>query len=151
MSAPTGNFRGQRTQSSTGGYKTLASSIASGNNGDAFKRIYANAYLRFNGNSDLALSSTLGIQKGDYAPTNTNNYSFSTVKSASGPQVGNYKNKALISTPSSATSLSAVHTTSMMGATNCSSNSCLCIGCPPGKKCVRYNTNVDAYVCVNSN
>jgi hypothetical protein len=65
----TGNIRGQRTQSSTNGYKTLGSSIASGNNGGAFKRIYINAYQRYNGNSDLALSSTLGIQKGDYGNT----------------------------------------------------------------------------------
>ena len=63
----TGNIRGQRTQSSTGGYKTLASSIASGNNGGAFKRIYIDAYSRYNGNSNLALSSTLGITYGTYS------------------------------------------------------------------------------------
>ena len=42
----TGNIRGQRTQSSANGYKTLASSIASGNNGGCFKRIYVNAFER---------------------------------------------------------------------------------------------------------
>ena len=124
----TGNIRGQRTQSSTGGFKTLASSIASGNNGGAFKRIYINAYQRYNGNSDLALSSTLGIQKGDYA--HTSSQSLSTVKSASGPQVGNYVNAGLISTPPGATSLSAVH----LGATRSSglggTNPAIC--CPRG-------------------
>jgi hypothetical protein len=87
----TGNIRGQRTQSSTGGFKTLASSIASGNNSGAFKRIYANAYQRYNGNSELALSYSLGINKGDYA--HTSSQSLSTVKSASGPQVGDYTKK----------------------------------------------------------
>ena len=112
----TGNFRGQRTQSSTGGYKTLGSSIASGNNGGAFKRIYINAFYRYNGNSDLALSSTLGIQKGDYAPTNTNNYSFA---SASGPKLGDYKKKVLIITPQSARTLSEVYTSSVIGNGEC--------------------------------
>ena len=150
----TGNIRGQRTQSSTGGFKTLASSIASGNNGGAFKRIYINAFERYNGNSELALTSTLGIQKGDYASTNTNNYSFSTVKSASGPQVSNYKNAGLITTPPGATSLSAIHTTSMMGASKCSNqcgNGCCKQGatccspgppgicCPNGQKCCNGN------------
>ena len=91
----TGNIRGQRTQSSTGGFKTLGSSIASGNNGGAFKRIYIDAYSRFNGNSDLALIYTLGINKGHYA--HTSSQSLSTVKSASGPQVGNNINKSNIS------------------------------------------------------
>ena len=93
----TGNIRGQRTQSSTSGYKTLASSIASGNNGGSFKRIYINAFERYNGNSELALSSTLGIQKGDYA--HTNNYSFSTFKSSSGPKLENYVKAKLLNTP----------------------------------------------------
>jgi len=114
----TGNIRGQRTQSSTGGYKTLGSSIASGNNSGAFKRIYINAFERYNGNSDLALSSTLGIQKGDYA--HTNNYSFSTFKSASGPSLGDYKKKGLINTPQTATSLSQV----FLGATVSSTSPC---------------------------
>jgi len=90
----TGNIRGQRTQSSTSGYKTLASSIASGNNGGSFKRIYINAFERYNGNSELALSSTLGIQKGDYA--HTNNYSFTTFKSSSGPYLGDYKKNGVL-------------------------------------------------------
>ena len=70
----TGNFRGQRTQSSANGYKTLASSIASGNNSGCFKRIYINAYQRLGGNSDLALSSTLGITKNYYRPTSNSVY-----------------------------------------------------------------------------
>jgi hypothetical protein len=43
MSAPTGNIRGQRTQSSTSGFKTIGSSIVSGNNSGAFKRIFVSA------------------------------------------------------------------------------------------------------------
>ena len=110
----TGNIRGQRTQSSCNGSKTLASSIASGNNSGAFKRIYIDAYTRYNGNSDLALSYTLGINKGDYA--HTNSQALTTVKSASGGLVGNYIKKRLIKTPSGARSLSAVHTSSNLGA-----------------------------------
>jgi len=71
----TGNIRGQRTQSSTNGYKTIGSSIASGNNGGCFKRIYANAYLRFNGDSNLALTYSLKIPKSYYNSTsNSSNY-----------------------------------------------------------------------------
>jgi hypothetical protein len=113
----TGNIRGQRTQSSTGGYKTLASSIASGNNGGAFKRIYINAYERYNGNSDLALKYTLGINKGDYAPTSSQ--AFTTVKSASGPQVGDYRKKKFIYTPQSARTLTDVYTRSELGGGYC--------------------------------
>jgi hypothetical protein len=56
MSAPTGNFRGQRTQSSSNGYKTIGSSIASGSNGGCFKRIFINALGNTNGNYDLAFT-----------------------------------------------------------------------------------------------
>jgi hypothetical protein len=71
----TGNFRGQRTQSSTNGYKTLGSSIASGNNGGAFKRIFINALGNSNGNYDLALTKTLGIPRHYYNSTsNSSNY-----------------------------------------------------------------------------
>ena len=119
----TGNIRGQRTQSSANGYKTLASSIASGNNSGCFKRIYINAFERYNGNSDLALSYTLGINKGDYA--HTNSQALTTVKSASGPQVGDYTKKALIKTPQNATSLTGVY----LGSTISSG---LCICCPRG-------------------
>jgi len=71
----TGNFRGQRTQSSCNGYKTIGSSIASGNNGGCFKRIYANAYQRYNGDSNLALTYSLKIPKSYYNSTsNSSNY-----------------------------------------------------------------------------
>ena len=71
----TGNIRGQRTQSSTGGYKTLGSSIASGNNGGSFKRIYVDAYQRYNGDSNLALTNSLKIPKSYYNSTsNSSNY-----------------------------------------------------------------------------
>jgi hypothetical protein len=89
----TGNIRGQRTQSSTGGFKTLASSIASGNNGGAFKRIYINAYQRYNGNSDLALSSTLGINKGSYLNATPS----STPLGKDGPTLGQRKGWTVIS------------------------------------------------------
>jgi len=72
MSAPTGNFRGQRTQSSSNGYKTIGSSIASGNNGGAFKRIFINALGNSNGNYDLALTKTLGIPRHYYNSTSNN-------------------------------------------------------------------------------
>jgi hypothetical protein len=68
----TGNIRGQRTQSATCGYKTLGSSIASGNNGGAFKRIYINAFQRYNGDSELAYITTLGIPYGLYRNPNQN-------------------------------------------------------------------------------
>jgi hypothetical protein len=75
MSAPTGNFRGQRTQSATSGYKTIGSSIASGNNGGCFKRIFINALGNSNGNYDLALTKTLGIPRHYYNSTsNSPNY-----------------------------------------------------------------------------
>jgi hypothetical protein len=75
MSAPTGNFRGQRTQSSCNGFKTIGSSIASGNNGGCFKRIYANSYQRFNGDSNLALTYSLKIPKSYYnSISNSSNY-----------------------------------------------------------------------------
>jgi hypothetical protein len=104
----TGNIRGQRTQSSTGGFKTLASSIASGNNGGAFKRIYINAYQRYNGNSDLALISTIGIHPGDYS--HTSSQALTTVKSASYPLVSNYKMKKFIISPSEPSSFSSSFT-----------------------------------------
>ena len=117
MSASTGNIRGQRTQSSCNGYKTLASSIASGNNGGCFKRIYANAYQRFNGDSNLALSYTLGINYGDYPHTSST--ALTTVKSASYPQLHNYIHAAKVNPPKGATTLSAVHTSSSgMGVTS---------------------------------
>jgi hypothetical protein len=74
MSAPTGNFRGQRTQSSCNGYKTIGSSIASGNNGGAFKRIFINALGNTNGNYDLALTKTLGIPRHYYNSTSNSFY-----------------------------------------------------------------------------
>jgi hypothetical protein len=89
----TGNIRGQRTQSSTGGFKTLASSIASGNNGGAFKRIYINAYQRYNGNSELALTSTLGISKGSYLNATPS----TTPLGKDGPTLGQRKGWTIIS------------------------------------------------------
>jgi hypothetical protein len=100
----TGNIRGQRTQSSTNGYKTLGSSIASGIGAGTFKRIYINAYQRYNGNSELALSSTLGIQKGDYK--NNSSQAFTTVSSSSGPKLNNLRYK--VRTDSTASSLTEV-------------------------------------------
>jgi hypothetical protein len=72
MSAPTGNFRGQRTQSSSNGYKTIGSSIASGSNGGCFKRIFINALGNTNGNYDLAFTKTLGIPRHYYNSTSNN-------------------------------------------------------------------------------
>jgi hypothetical protein len=72
MSAPTGNFRGQRTQSSSNGYKTIGSSIASGSNGGCFKRIFINALGNTNGNYDLAFTKTLGIPRNYYNSTSNN-------------------------------------------------------------------------------
>jgi hypothetical protein len=103
----TGNIRGQRTQSSTNGYKTLGSSIASGIGAGTFKRIYVNAFQRYNGDSNLAISSTLGIQKGDYGAGKSN--SLTTVKSASYPTLSNNKNAGRITTPQYASSLSQVY------------------------------------------
>ena len=48
MGGSTGNIRGQRNQSSSNGYKTLASILASGNGGaGSFRRVYH--YYRNNG------------------------------------------------------------------------------------------------------
>jgi hypothetical protein len=74
MSAPTGNFRGQRTQSSTSGYKTIGSSIASGNNNGSFKRIFVGALGNTNGNYDLAFTKTLGIPKNYYNSSSNSHY-----------------------------------------------------------------------------
>jgi len=74
MSAPTGNFRGQRTQSSTSGYKTIGSSIASGNNSGSFKRIFVSALGNTNGNYDLAFTKTLGIPKNYYNSSSNSLY-----------------------------------------------------------------------------
>jgi hypothetical protein len=74
MSAPTGNFRGQRTQSATGGYKTIGSSIASGNNSGSFKRIFVSALGNTNGNYDLAFTKTLGIPKNYYNSSSNSHY-----------------------------------------------------------------------------
>ena len=141
----TGNIRGQRTQSSTGGYKTLASSIASGNNSGCFKRIYLNAYERYNGNSDLALSYTLGINKGDYA--HTNSQALTTVKSASHPQVGSYGKAGLVNSAPGATTLSAVHlgATRTIGMRGTTSTCCSTEG--PGTASVfsYINSNLSSY------
>jgi len=75
MSASTGNFRGQRTQSSCNGYKTLGSSIVSGNNSGCFKRIFINALENTNNNYDLAFTKTLGISKNYYNST-SNSYKY---------------------------------------------------------------------------
>jgi hypothetical protein len=72
MSAPTGNFRGQRTQSSTSGYKTIGSSIASGNNSGCFKRIFVDALVNTNNNYELAFTKTLGIPRHYYNSTSNN-------------------------------------------------------------------------------
>lgn len=74
MSAPTGNFRGSRTQSSTSGYKTIGSSIASGNNSGSFKRIFFSALGSTNGNYDLAFTKTLGIPKNYYNSSSNSHY-----------------------------------------------------------------------------
>jgi hypothetical protein len=136
MSASTGNIRGQRTQSSCNGYKTLASSIASGNNGGCFKRIYANAYQRFNGDSNLALSYTLGINYGDYPHTSST--ALTTVKSASYPQLHNYIHAAQVNPPKGATTLSAVHTSSSgMGVTSTTTSNVYTVG---GVNSLQYTT-----------
>jgi len=74
MSAPTGNFRGQRTQSSTSGYKTIGSSIASGNNSGSFKRIFVSALGSTNGNYDVAFTKSLGIPKNYYNSSSNSHY-----------------------------------------------------------------------------
>ena len=86
MSAATGNFRGQRTQSSTSGYKTIGSSIASGNNSGAFKRIFVSALGNTNGNYDLAFTKTLGIPKHYY--NSTSNSIYNQQPTLSGKRVG---------------------------------------------------------------
>jgi hypothetical protein len=102
MSAPTGNFRGQRTQSSTSGYKTIGSSIASGSNGGCFKRIFINALGNTNGNYDLAFTKTLGIPRNYYNSTSNNsNYQEPTLSG---------KRLAVI-TDSSAVNLTTVYQT----------------------------------------
>jgi hypothetical protein len=74
MSSPTGNFRGQRTQSSTSGYKTIGSSIVSGNNSGSCKRIFVSALGNTNGNYDLAFTKTLGIPKNYYISSSNSHY-----------------------------------------------------------------------------
>jgi len=124
----TGNIRGQRTQSSTGGYKTLGSSIASGNNGGAFKRIYINAYQRYNGNSELALSSTLGIGKGLYKNANPT----TTPLGKDGPTLGQRNGWTVKSNWGNATTVQS----GIIGSPSCSNANPNCI---PENKCCIWN------------
>jgi len=127
----TGNFRGQRTQSSTGGYKTLGSSIASGNNGGAFKRIFINALGNSNGNYDLALTKTLGIPRHYYNSTsNSLNYQ---QPSLSGKRVP-------VTTSPTAETLIQVFQSATVASNNgtCQDIGCPCSQsepCPPGCTC----------------
>ena len=94
MSAPTGNIRGQRTQSSTSGYKTIGSSIASGNTSGAFKRIFINALGTSNGDFNLALTKTLKIPKHYY--NNTSNSVYYQQPTLSGKRVPIYTSPSAI-------------------------------------------------------
>jgi hypothetical protein len=86
MPSITGNIRGQRTQSSCNGYKTIGSSIASGNNSGCFKRVFIDALIKANGNYELAFTKTLGISKKYYMNTsNSINYQQPTL---SGKRMG---------------------------------------------------------------
>jgi hypothetical protein len=107
-----GNIRGSK-HSSTSGFKTLGSSIAHGNHRGSFKRIYSNAYQRLGGNSDLALSSTLGILRGMYSCINSNNSFYNQQPQLSG------RNFTLSSSPLS------TNLTQVLQNTNCSQT------CPP--------------------
>jgi hypothetical protein len=94
MSAPTGNIRGQRTQSSTSGYKTIGSSIASGNTSGALKRIFINALGTSNGDFNLALTKTLKIPKHYY--NNTSNSVYYQQPTFSGKRVPIYTSPSAI-------------------------------------------------------
>lgn len=111
MSAPTGNFRGQRTQSATGGYKTIGSSIASGNNSGSFKRIFVSALGNTNGNYDLAFTKTLGIPKNYYNSSSNSHYYQQPSLSGKTRQV---------STDPNAKTLTQVHQGATVESTNCS-------------------------------
>ena len=76
-----------------------------------------NAYQRYNGDSNLALSYTLGINKGDYA--NTNSQAFTTFKSASAPKLNDFRKAGLIYTPKNARTLTEVYTASGVGLSEC--------------------------------
>jgi hypothetical protein len=108
MSSQTGNIRGQRTQSSCNGYKTLGSSIASGNNGGCFKRVFINALENTNNNYELAFTKTLGIPKNYY--NNTSNSSKYQQPTLSGKRLA-------VITNSTAVNLTPVYQTATVGST----------------------------------
>jgi hypothetical protein len=91
MGDNTGNIRGQRNQSSCNGYKTLGSSIASGNNAGTFKRIYMDAFQRYNGDKEYALMSTLGIPYGAYSNSNMN-----TPQQKQHPRISDYRYRQFV-------------------------------------------------------
>jgi len=108
MSDQTGNFRGQRTQSSCNGFKTIGSSIASGNNGGAFKRVFINALENTNNNYELAFTKTLGIPKNYY--NNTSNSSKYQQPTLSGKRL-------VVTTSPTAVNLTPVYQTVTVGST----------------------------------
>ena len=66
MGGNTGNIRGQRNQSSSNGFKTLGSILASdsGNGAGSYRRLYA--YYAKNGNISAFYNNALNLSYGDY-------------------------------------------------------------------------------------